>query len=244
MGLFVWAYSEVKSQTWTIGNLGETRFTISFVGFVIALFILFKNALGDIDHLISQRGKVVTFLGSVNNPYPWSKLFDNEVDEIYIIGQNLRTILSDQKFKRRIVDLIKKNSDLVVTFIMSPPEVMDAVFHERKETSQKQYKESLKDLKLMKELLDKEEDKIRLRVHFHSSIISLSCMIRDPENINRGVMVLTVKWALDFEPKNRLHIVVEKWADPDVFQKIYGSISAMTQVESGSLEEMCSRMKV
>lgn len=55
-------------------------------------------------------------------------------------------------------------------------------------------------------------------------------------------MVFTPKWARDTEPGNRIYCVIERWENEELFNRVYGSIPAMLQRDSLSLQQMRQRL--
>lgn len=98
-------------------------------------------------------------------------------------------------------------------------------------------------IKILRNLLG-ETERHQLNCHFHPDAVTLSAMIRDPKNDDRGIITLTPRWAADTEPHSRVYCVVEKWAHRAIFNKIYGSMLRMSQNDSKTLQEVCEQFSI
>ena len=157
-----------------------------------------------------------------NSSYSLPKLFDSRSQEIYLIGQNLRTVLSDPKVLPHLSKLLSKNKNLEVRIIISVPGALDHVHPD----ASRHYLQTVRELQSFYANLD-EACRRRVIMRAHAGAISLSALIRDPDNNERGIMVFTPKWATDLEPGNRIFCVARKSANPEIFAKLMGHVSTM-----------------
>jgi hypothetical protein len=152
-------------------------------------------------------------------------------DELYIVGQNLRTVLSSRGLKKQIIDILQKKGP-VIYIIGATYEGMKAI----NENCAVHFLDTLVDLKDI--FRQAGSAKGRLIVRFSRDAISLSCLISDPQR-KSGKMVLTSKWAGDEECDGRLHFVIENWEYPELFSKLAGRCWRMTQSDTLTLKQMC-----
>ncbi len=92
--------------------------------------------------------------------------------------------------------------------------------------------------------LDKEPMKDRITLRFHPGATSLSAIGCDPRDQRRGIVVFTPKWALDVQPANRLYFVVERWEHDDLFNRLAGTIPAMVQNDSLTLDQVRTELGI
>lgn len=154
--------------------------------------------------------------------YDVSRFFDSRSREVYVIGQNLRTILSNPKALPHLRNLILKNKNLRVHIIISVPGSVDHAHQDFRS----HYFQTVSELQEFYVGLD-EECRQRVIMRAHAGATSLSALIRDPEHDERGVIVFTLKWATDLEPGNRVFCVVRKTENSDIFAKLMGHVSTM-----------------
>jgi len=202
---------------------------------LMAVFIIVLQSVGNALYgVLWPEKRIVSDLGVSGSRYSFEHLLDEKSHEIFIIGQNLRTLMSTQGFKARIKMLIQKNKELKIWFI-------GATYNGMKEISKEcaeHFDNTLKDFKEIYEELGEKADKLYVR--FHPSAISLSCIIRDPDDDKRGILVMTPKWARDADPANRHYCVIEKWEYRELFNRVAGHRIAMVQTDSQRLKDICS----
>jgi hypothetical protein len=157
-----------------------------------------------------------------NSSYDLPAFFDPFSKEIYLIGQNLRSVLSDPRVLPHFHKLVSKNRKLELRIIISPPGSIDHVHPD----ASRHYAQTIRELKTFYRKLD-EECRRRVTMKAHAGATSLSALIRDPGNDDRGVIVFTPKWATDQEPGNRIFCVVRKSENPVIFAKLFGHVSTM-----------------
>lgn len=215
----------------------KTEGLVLIAGLLVVLLVVLQSVGNGLYGLIWPEKRIESNLGVSGSRYSFEHLLDDKSEEIFIIGQNLRTLMSTTGFKERIKQLLQKNKGLKIWFIGATYEGMKAISTECAE----HFSDTLKDFKELYE--DLGDNAAELRVRFHPSAISLSCMIRDPNNDDRGILVMTPKWARDAEPANRQYCVIEKWEYRDLFNKVAGHRVAMTQADSQRLKDICTVIK-
>ena len=151
----------------------------------------------------------------------------------------MRTLLSDKNYLPSISKWLNRNKQHTpsLTFILSTPKALGAL----SATARDHLKQSVVQLRAFTETEPLRE---AITIRFHSGANSLSAFVCDPKSRERGIVVFTPKWALDVEPANRLYCVIERWEHEDLFNRLCGTIPAMTQSESLTLDQACAELKV
>ena len=238
----LYAIIQFVSTRIEIININEISGLLIAIGLISILIIIIQSLSQQIYSTCWPEKRILCDIGVSGSLYSFENLLDDNCKKIVLVGQNIRTVLSDSKFKERIIKLIKKNDKLEVLFIGTTYEGMKAISPECAE----HFDETLRDLKYIYESIG-DECSSQLKVCFHPSATSLSVLFRDPDpisdNVDRAILVMTPKWARDADPQNRLYCVIERWEYPNLFKRIYGHISAMTQSDSQSLSEICRVIK-
>jgi hypothetical protein len=157
-----------------------------------------------------------------DSSYDLPRFFDSSSREIYVIGQNLRSVLSDSRVLPHFHKLLSKNRKLELRMIISSPGSIDHVHQD----ASRHYAQTIREHKMFCRGLD-EECRRRVTIRAHAGATSLSALIRDPGNDDRGVMVFTPKWATDQDPGNRIFCVVRKSENPVIFARLFGHLSMM-----------------
>lgn len=215
------------------------------LGAVLLIFILLRSVFGDLHNVLDIDPKIPVGTGiEASSKYGFRNFADGATDELFIIGQNIRTLLSDRENLEHVAKLLRKNPVFVVTFILTTDEAMCAISPHPPTETMIEFKQTIRELSELIESLVTEDEKQRVRVHFHRGASSLSAIIRDPKKENRAEMVFTPKWSTELEPTNRVYCVVRRWENPDIFKKLYGFINILTGVQSLPLSEMCAKLDV
>jgi len=184
-----------------------------------------------IRHLSKEIGRLPKLVGEAlleagtsisSSSYDAIKLFDNRSKEIYLIGQNLRTVLANPDVLPHLQKQLQRNRKLELRIIISIPGSIDYVHPD----ARRHYFQTISELQRFYRALD-EGCRRRVKMRAHAGAMSLSALIRDPASDERGIIVFTPKWATDLEPGNRIFCVVQKSANPEIFAKVFGHVSAM-----------------
>jgi len=207
------------------------------VGFAVVLLVLFQSLGHAIYGFFWHEKRIVSDLGVSGSKYSFEKILDSKAKEIFVIGQNLRTLMSSPGFKEKIKELIDAPNGPIIWFIGSSWDGMKAISPE----CAHHFLDTLGDFRELYEYLGDQNDKLLVR--FHPSAISLSCIIKDPDNDKRGLLVMGPKWARDADPANRHFCVVERWEHRDIFNRVAGHRIAMTQADSLRLKDMSISIK-
>lgn len=73
------------------------------------LLIIVRSVFGDILNIVDGGEKIDVGTSVKGTPYDFSRLFDEHCEDIYLIGQNLRALLSDPGVFARLHSLLRKN---------------------------------------------------------------------------------------------------------------------------------------
>lgn len=223
-------------ERWTA--LGEIR-TAEFaglLGLVLIAIVVARSLLIDVWNGFVEKKRIVSGSGQAGTAYDYRAMLSRDPKEVIVVAQNMRTLLSDDEYLPCISDWLGRNKDRhpSLTFVLSTPEVLSQIGRDHLKQSVAQ----------LKTFLSKEPMKERIHIRFHSGVGSLSAFVCDPKDKSRGVLVFTPKWALDAQPANRMYCVVERWEHDDLFNLLAGSIPAMVQIDSRSLDEVCQILGV
>ena len=156
--------------------------------------------------------------------------------ELYIVGQNLKSSLSNRGIKPHLIDMLSKEAGPTIYIIGATYEGMKAISDE----CALHFLDTLVDI--MEIYVQGRWAMKRLVVRFSRDAISLSCIITDPKSTD-GTLLLSSKWATDEEPDNRLHFFIENWEHPEIFGKIVGRCGRLVQSDSNTLKEICRKIK-
>lgn len=239
----LWIFSELQMGSFSIELLSDLRFQMVCLGAFLASLIFVKSIFQDIEDLFFFEEKITTGIGLADTKYSYKELLDFNCKEVIMVGQNMRTLMSDPAFRRHVVALLKNNKEARVTFILSTPEVLKAM-SKTIVPAYRHYVDSVTEIRNMYHDQLGPAERERFAVYAHTGATSLSATIRDPKDNTRGVITFTVKWATDREPQNRIFCVVERWENRALFNRLYGHIDDMTRSESGSIKELCERIGV
>lgn len=210
---------------------GFTIDTYYLIGIVIILLVFLRTIISDIHFVFIKQNNVYCDTGQYGTKYDLEHFITKNTYDLYIIGQNLRTILSDKKN----IDSLKEYLDednRYLTLILTPYDVLKKV----SPLGADDLELSITDLKNLENSLGKKINE-RLNIRFHKGTVTLSAMIKNPKEMN-ATLVLNPKWAYDRTPDNRLYCVIKKSENPKCFTAIWSGINSMLQSESISLEQM------
>jgi hypothetical protein len=235
VGIYVW-----KISRQLIGDPLNSLLYFQAIGSLFALLIVIRSIFGDILNLIERDGKIETGTSVSGTRYDFFRIFDRRCSEIYLIGQNLRTLLDRPCTLTHLTKMLKANSNLHVKLLLSTPEIMTLIdpaagtHHIQTVKQLKDFCSGLKDAQML----------ARVTIRFHPGTTALSALIRDPNSETRGIIIFTPKWATDLEPGNRIYCVVRKWKDPEIFKRIFGHVPIMVGRDAMTLEEVANKLGV
>jgi pyrimidine deaminase RibD-like protein len=190
------------------------------------------------DQESKQERSILSGLGQRGSSYEFTAFADNKTKELYLVAQNLRTLLHRPDFLPHVKSLLAQGTR--VTLVLTTFEAMSAI----NPVGAIHLRESVRNLRDFYFSLRSEKRRKLLRVHFHPAASSLSVQVRDPGIEGRALLVFAPKWATDTEPENRLYCVLDRGQHKDQFDKLYGSIPSMTQIDSLSLKQMCEKLDI
>lgn len=243
VGFVVWIQNEFRKGSISSIALSDMRFQLVTLGAIMASFILIKSIFQDIEDLFFREERMTTGMSLPDTRFSYKKILDSKCKEVIMVGQNMRTLMSDSKFRDHIVDLLRNNKDVKITFVLSTPEILRAM-SKSIAPAYRHYIDSVTEMRDMYHDRLGISERNRFFVCAHAGATSLSATIRDPKEIKRAVITFTVKWATDRDPQNRIFCVVEKWENRPLFNRLYGHVDDMTRSESGSLKELCEKIGV
>lgn len=209
------------------------------IGLILVITIFIKQLFTEAYNIIYDANNIFCGTGQYGTEYDLLNFIKDDTKELYIIGQNIRTILSKEDRKQKLKKFIEKNGT-ELTIILCPYEILEKVFP----LAAEHLKQTVKDLKNLYFDLSDEQRK-RFKIYFNPGTISLSAFVRDPADKNaRGVIVFTPKWSFDTSPGNRMYCVIEKWENKNCFDNIFGGVGRMIQSDSLSLKEVCEQLNI
>lgn len=208
--------------------------------FLIGLLIA-RSLVSDVWNVLVQEQRIVCGSGQAGTSYDYSSLLSKNPKEVFVVAQNMRTLLSDPDYLPCISRWLGRNKDREpsLAFVLTTPEVLGAL----NPTAMEHLMQSVVQIKAF---LDKESMRDRITVRFHPGAASLSAFVCDPKDRRRGTLVFTPKWALDSQPANRLYCVIERWEHNELFNRVAGTIPAMVQIDSASLNlgQVCGELGI
>jgi hypothetical protein len=80
-----------------------------------------------LEDIFFREEQITTGMSLPDTKFSYKKLLDNKCKEVIMVGQNMRTLMSDNRFRDHIVNLLKNDKDVKVTFILSTPEILKAI---------------------------------------------------------------------------------------------------------------------
>lgn len=221
-----------------LDDLSTNEFA-GLVGLILIALLIARLLVSDLWNGFSHEKRVVCGSGQAGTPYDCRYLLSKNPKEVFVIAQNMRTLLFDKDYLPCISQWLTRNKDREpsLTFVLSTPQVLGAL----NPTARDHLKQSVVELK---EFLKTEAMRDRITIRFHPGTSSLSAIVCDPKSKHRGILVFTPKWAMDVEPANRLYCVIERWEHDDLFNRIAGTIPAMVQSDSLGLDQVCAELKI
>jgi hypothetical protein len=209
------------------------------LGLFLIILLIARSLICDLWNSLVKEKRIVCGSGQAGTPYDYRSLLLRDPTEVFVITQNMRTLLSDKEYLPSISQWLARNGNRKpsLTFVLCKPNVLGVL----NPTAKNHLKQSVVELR---NFLKTRPVNDQITIRFHSSTISLSAFVCDPKSKERGIMVFTPKWGLDAQPANRLYCVVERWEHDDLFNLIAGAIPAMVQNDSLSLDQVCTELGV
>lgn len=164
--------------------------------------------------------------------YSRADLIERAQEELILVGPNLRSWMSDDDAKQRLVEAVRTRH-VRVTLILATYETLRPIAPE----GAIHLRESAKDISEMMVLLDGRERRL-MSAHFHVGASTLSAVFVDPRSPD-GILFFSPRWAIQFLPQDRLTCVIDKRINsPSLFKAIYNGVLLMTQGDAKTVEEM------
>lgn len=240
-GVAIWGMKMVQSKDAFFYCLDNNANLFLAVALFVAAIVMLVGISSDLKVLLYDEECIQSGIHLDGTPFAYDRILDRKCSEIYIVGQNLKTLIGRAQFRDKIATLLKKNKMLTVHFIVTTPAVMKTL-DEYMPGVHGHYSETIADLSVLHWHSLSEDARKRMHVHAHPGATSLSAIIRDPGIKSRGLMTLSVKWTTDLEPHNRVFLVLEEWRSRALFSRFYGHVGVMTQKENGSLQTLCTQL--
>lgn len=208
------------------------------VGLILVSLLLVRSLASDLWNAFLRERRIVCGSAQAGTSYDYHHLLERDPREVIVVVQNMRTLLSDKDYLPSISKWLARNKDRhpSLTFILSTPKALGAL----SSVARDHLKQTVVQLSTF---LDTEPLRDAITVRCHSGANSLSAFVCDPKSRERGLVVFTPKWAIDVEPANRLYCVIERWEHEDLFNRLCGTIPAMTQSESLTLDQVSRELK-
>ncbi len=158
---------------------------------------------------------------------------DDAARELIITAQNLQSLLR-QDVLQLIRTMLENNTTFKCEIVLTVPGFFAGIALGGEDLSryQKEFVNSVFQLHQFSAQLD-DSLKSRFQVRYHPGASSLSSLIVDPTDTSRGRLYFVVKWATDQEPESRMFCLVERSSQPDLFLRLYGHVSTMTNPANG-----------
>ena len=236
-----WQIIELLSSSPNWSNLSSitTNELASLIGMLLIALLIARSLINDIWNSVNTENRIVCGTGQAGTSYDYKSLLSKNPRDVIVVAQNMRTLLSDKEYLPTLSRWLGRNTanQPNLTFILCTPKVLGAI----NPIAREHLKQSVIDLA---GFLKNEPSKNRILIRFHHGASSLSAMICDPNSKRRGILVFTPKWSLDEQPANRLYCVIHKWEQENLFTRIAGTIPAMVQNDSYSLDQVCKEMEI
>jgi hypothetical protein len=164
--------------------------------------------------------------------YSRADLIDRTQEELILAGPNLRSWMSDDDCKQRLVDAVRTRH-VRVRLILATYETLRPISPE----GAIHLRESAKDINEMMGLLAEPERRL-MSAHFHVGASTLSAVFVDPQS-QQGILFFSPRWAIQFLPQDRMTCVIDKKINSAaLFKAIYNGVLLMTQGDAKTVQEM------
>jgi hypothetical protein len=216
------------------GGFWDRKLLAQGLGILILAFVGMRSlARGILDTFYNEQ-RITAGIGVHDSRYSYSKVIDSKCREIIITGHNLFAVL-EAGLDTRLQDALRTNKHLKVKITCATYDAIRAV----NERGAKDLIESIRKFELLNRSLTTDEQRNRLRIYFHPAAVSLSCMIRDPDDKWRALVVFTPRWGTDTVAERRVFCASEKREHRDLFEAIYQG----TRYQMSELQPLADAVK-
>ena len=152
--------------------------TYYLIGILMILLVFLRTIISDFHMVFTQQNNTFCDTGQYGTKYDLEHFITKKTNDLYIIGQNLRTIISETKNIEAIKKYLNKKNKYL-TLILSPYDVLQKVHP----LAAADLLLSINELKNLKNSFD-DDIKKRFNIWFHYGTVTLSSMIKNPKDTN------------------------------------------------------------
>lgn len=243
----------ILSNPQTLQDVSELALLL---GLIVLSFVALRSLVSDIRRLFPRERQIVCGAGQNGTRYDALRLLAKAQEEVVIIGQNMKTLLSDPDFLPTVARRLHNKKNLRIHFVLTTFDAMKAISEspqahlhtsisvDRTVAAEVHYRESVEQIaRFVGETLPS-EDRNRFSVSFHPGASSLSAIVIDANAKSHSTLVFTPKWAVDAQPDNRLFCVLRRSETPDLFNLLNGSVKRLRQCDSLSLHDVVKKLNI
>lgn len=226
----------IEATFYSAGKLDE----IKVLGIAIVIVVVVRSIVREVMEILSSEKRISCGSGIASTEYDFRALLARDPREIFVVAQNMRTILSDPGNLRAMKEWLSKNptdGERRLTIVLATPSSLT----ETNTLARKHLQQTVVELDKLQKSASRSE---QLVIRFHPGAAMLSVIACEKDNPKEGLLVFTPKFGVDAQPGNRLYCVIYRAEHPDLFGVLAGSITMMTQNDSRSLEDVRSELGV
>lgn len=224
-----------EATFYSSGKLDE----IKVLGVAIVIVIALRSIVREVMEVLSPEKRISCGSGIASTEYDFRALLARDPKEIFVVAQNMRTILSNPVNLSAIKEWLSRNPadrERRLTIILATPTSLTA-------TNPLAGQHLLQTVSELEKLQKSASHPERLVICFHPGAATLSVIVCEKDNPKEGLLVFTPKFGVDAQPSNRLYCILYRTEHPDLFGVLAGSITMMTQNDSFSLQEVRRELK-
>ena len=232
------AMADVFSRVVATLSEGQKLDEIKVIGVTVVIVIAIRSIVREIMETLSPEKRISCGSGIASTDYDFRALLARDPREVYLIAQNLRTMLSSPGNLSAMAEWLSRNPEddqRRLTIVLATPSALTGTNPLVKEHLRQTVAE-------LRTLQQSNSNDGRLVIRFHPGAATLSVVACEKDDPNKGLLIFTPKFGLDTQPGNRLYCVIYRREHPDLFGVIAGSITTMTQNDSLTLEEVSSEL--
>ncbi len=226
----------IEATFYSSGKLDE----IKVLGVAIVIIVAIRSIVREIMETLSPEKRISCGSGIASTEYDFRALLARDPKEIFVVAQNMRTILSAPGNLSSMKEWLSRNptdGERRLTMVLATPASLTGT----NPLARQHLRQTVVELEELRKSASRPE---QLVICFHPGAAMLSVIACEKDNPKEGLLVFTPKFGVDAQPGNRLYCVIYRAEHPDLFGVLAGSITMMTQNDSLSLKEVCSELDV
>lgn len=226
----------IDATLYSSGKLDE----IKLLGVAIVIIVAIRSIVREVMEILIPEKRISCGSGIASTEYDFRALLARDPTEVFVVAQNMRTILSSPGNLSAMTKWLSRNPTDVerrLTIVLATPSSLTGT----NLLARQHLRQTVTELReLQKNALHPEQ----LLICFHPGAAMLSVIACEKDDPKEGLLVFTPKFGIDAQPGNRLYCVIYRSEHPDLFGVLAGSITMMTQNDSLSLEDVCGELDV